>query len=58
MEQVQQSVLTANVHQGAQGGNIAVGLPAALDPMKGALRINTNPLPEFSGEPWDYEDWV
>ena len=31
--------------------------PFALDPTCGAPKIHTNPLPDFSGDPVDYETW-
>ena len=54
MQEVQESLNPmVQVPPGAQPG----AHPAVPDPTRGALKMYTNPLPEFSGDPVDYETW-
>ena len=48
--QVPAAAAAAAAAQG-QGGNVAVNAD------KGAPRVHTDPLPKFSGDPVDYEEW-
>ena len=39
------------------GGGMPAVQQAAPDPNRGAPKIYTNPLPDFSGDPVDFEEW-
>ena len=51
VQELSRTPLQANVN--IAGG----GAPATPDPSRGAPKVYTDPLPKFSGDPIDYEEW-
>ena len=49
--------IQTTVLQGRAGNANAGGAQVVVDTNRGAPKIHTNPLPEFSGDAVDYEEW-